>query len=68
MALKTPFVPRELTFLLDMLIKIFPIRNIEYPRYRLADGFAIQTDPDIGHNHIYNPINSKGSKGLEVSV
>ena len=42
------------------IFKAFSIRKVGYPRQRLADGLSIQTDPDIGHNHVYNPVSSKG--------
>ena len=36
------------------------VKKVGYPRQRLAHGVSIQTDPDIGHNHVYNPVSSKG--------
>ena len=29
---------------------------------RFGKGISIQKDPDIDHNHVYNPITSKGQK------
>ena len=45
-----------------LLVKAFSIQKVGYPRPRLADGVSIQTDPDIGHNHVSNPVSSKGRK------